>query len=252
MRGSRWSSIVAVGLALIGAERAVAVTLPVESRLQIEIHALPPLVFETAGTVTVNGSGAGGPLHSLAIPGGLVTGSAFVPVTDPNAAPIFGVKAQLHNAAGTIGESGGRLRGEAGLPGYTKVCLFDACANALGNVEVPFTVAGAHGAQTASVAVAVTIVGAPWTTGTVAIGTITRMGFAEGPASAPNSTALPNGTLQLVTPIFVSTNIPPSAIVPVFGIWTLKFVPEPTTVALLAGGIAILAAAGRARSRERS
>jgi len=251
MRGLRWSRIAAFGFALVGAGRASAISLPVESRLQIQINALPALVFETTGTVTVNGSGAGGPLHSLAVPQSLVAGTAFVPVTDPAANPIFGVKAHLDNAAGNIAESAhGALGGEVGLPGYTKVCLFDPCANAFANVQVPFTVAGARGAQTASVAVALTIVGAPWTTGTVAIGTLTRMGFAHGPVSAPDSTALPNGTLQLVTPIFVSTNIPPSAVVPVFGVWTLKFVPEPTTIALLGIGIAALAAAGRAQGRR--
>ncbi len=71
------------------------------------------------------------------------------------------------------------------------------------------------------------------------------MGFAHGPASGTTSTLNPSGTMRLVTPIFISTNIGASAVVPAFGFLTLHFVPEPGTALLLGAGIAALIAGGR-------
>jgi len=72
----------------------------------------------------------------------------------------------------------------------------------------------------------------------------------HGPASnGASSAANGSGAVQLVTPIFVSTNIGASAIVPGFGILNLHFVPEPGTLMLLGSGIAGLVAFGRSRVR---
>ena len=57
-------------------------------------------------------------------------------------------------------------------------------------------------------------------------------------------------TVQLVTPVFVSTNIGVSAIVPVFARLTLHFVTEPATCALLGGGVVVLAIGGARRARR--
>ena len=94
-----------------------------------------------------------------------------------------------------------------------------------------------------------TIIGDPWMTGTaVVLGTaFTMMGSAHGPASATSSTFAPGGQLTLVTPIYISTHIGASAIIPAFGILTLHFIPEPATIALLAGGVGLLGIIGRAR-----
>jgi hypothetical protein len=75
------------------------------------------------------------------------------------------------------------------------------------------------------------------------------MGFAHGPASLTSSTANPSGQVQLVTPIFISTNIGASAVLPGFAILNLHFVPEPGTLMLLGSGIAGLVAFGRSRAR---
>jgi hypothetical protein len=76
------------------------------------------------------------------------------------------------------------------------------------------------------------------------------MGFAHGPASATSSTAMLSGSLLLVTPIFVSTNIAGSAVVPAFGFLNVHFVPEPGTLGLLGSGVASLLLLGRGRSRR--
>ena len=103
---------------------------------------------------------------------------------------------------------------------------------------------------TVSAIVNATAIGAPWTIGTAAIGSLTAMGFAHGPASLTSSTAGASGTVQIVTPVFVSTNIGSSAIVPVFGVMSLHFVPEPGTMLLLAAGFSALALGGRRRMRR--
>jgi hypothetical protein len=75
------------------------------------------------------------------------------------------------------------------------------------------------------------------------------MGFAHGPASATSSGAAPSGSVRLVTPIFIVTNIPADNTMPGFATLTLHFVPKPTVLLLLGVGIAGLAARGRLRQR---
>jgi len=248
MRRPRMRELAALLLATAMAGAAGAVTFPVSTELRLEIHNLPPLVVPSNATATVNGSGAGGHLDSLDFDAGAIGGSAFVDVTDPQAFPIKGLRLAVANAAGGVAETNGRtLVGTMGLPGVTRVCLFGPCSAPIGNLDVPLTPVGQGGAATATAAVNLTVIGAPWTSATTAIGTITRMGFAHGPASAPYSTARAGGVLQLVTPVFVSTNIAAEAIVPVFATLRIEFVPEPATLAALGFGIAWLGWAGRRR-----
>jgi hypothetical protein len=197
------------------------------------------------GTAIVNGSASGGHISTLSVPANAFVTAGFVlPITDPAAAPIRGLVVTAANNAGVF--SGSPLGGTMGVSGQTKVCLFGPCSAAVQNLSVPFAPVGIGGAAFVTAAVNLTVVGAPWTTGTVAIGTVTAMG---GAAPASN-TGAPSGTVGLVTPIFVSTNIAPSAVVPVFAFMNLHFVPEPGTLVLLGSGIAGLVAFGR-NSRNR-
>jgi hypothetical protein len=235
------ASFLAIGVA----GQAQAVNLGFSGSFALQIATLAPVGITGSGTATVNASGPGGHIASLSLAGGTFATTGFVlPVTDPGAAPIKGVQVTVSNQPGVF--AGAPLGGLMGLSGSTKVCLFGPCSAAVANISVPLNVVGIGGAAFVTAAVNLTVVGAPWTTGTVAIGTLTAMG---GAAPASNTGAA-SGTVSLVTPIFVSTNIGASAVVPVFGILNLHFVPEPGTLVLLGSGIAGLVAFGRS-SRNR-
>jgi PEP-CTERM motif len=229
---------------------ADAVSLPARFTLGLEIANLGPVSVSSNGTATVNGSGPGGHVASLAVAPLQLSGTALFPVSDPAAAPITGVRLTVGNDAGAFAETaGGVLRGNMPLLGAAKVCLFGegaACTAAVANINVPLGAVGGGGFQFITAAVNMTVFGAPWTTATAAIGTITRMGSAS-PAS---STGMASGTVRLVTPVRLTTNIGASAVVPIFAVLTLHFVPEPTTLTLLASGVVALAWAGRSRQRD--
>ena len=251
--------ILAAGLLTLGAAgQAHAVALGFTGAFTLQVATLTTTVLG-GGTAIVNGSGAGGHLNGLNLAGGEFATMSFVlPVTDPVVSPIRGIQVTVANAAGNfgagfggVGAGGAGLGGQMPLIGVAKVCLFGAC-NAVGttsspfpgaNIGVPLSVIGAGGAAAVGALVNVTVIGAPWTTGTVAIGTITAMGG----VSPLSNTGANSGNVTLVTPVFISTNIPSSAVVPSFGFLNLHFVPEPGTLVLLGSGIAGLVAFGRSR-----
>lgn len=238
------AAALALMLGLIAAP-ARAVVLEFWATLDIRIASLPPASVPSAGIVSVNGSASGGHLTALTLGTGFFgTSGHVVPVTDPAADPLQGIQVTLSNAPGHfLGNGGAGFGGVMPLGGAAKVCLFAACSTAVANIVVPLTVAGAGGSSFGTAAVNVTVVGAPWTTGTVAIGTYTAMG-----GVAPQSnTARAAGNVALVTPVFVSTNIPDLSILPVFGRFSITFLPEPTTALLLGAGTAGLAAFARSR-----
>jgi hypothetical protein len=241
--------ILAVGALAFGTAQAQAATLPFAGALSISLAGLAPLTALGAGNATVTTTGNHiNTLNISASPFNAV--GVLVPVTDPAAAPIKGIQATLHNAAGAF--SGATLGGAMAVNGVTKVCLFKVCSNATANLSVPLSVVGGGGVVavppgTTTASIHVTVVGAPWTAGTAAVGTVTVMGFQHGPASGTSSTAANSGAIRLVTPIFVSTDIGPSAVVPGFGFLDLHFVPEPGTLLLLGSGIAGLVMFGRSK-----
>ena len=200
------------------------------------------------GTATVNGSGGAGHLTGLGGPGRTVRIWSFVlPITDPTVFPIAGVQVTAANGAGNFAGFGGAgFGGVMPIVGAAKVCLFGSCSAAVSNLSVPLTVVGQGGVALVTGAVNLTVIGAPWTTGTAAVGTAFT---AMGGVSPLSNTGAPWGNVTLVTPPFISTNIGASAILPAFGILNLHFVPEPGTLMLLGSGIAGLVAFGRSRVR---
>jgi hypothetical protein len=244
----KWQGLVAAAAIVLAASGARAAAVPFTTSLVLQIATLPPVVIPGAGTVIVNGSAGGSHIHSLAFAGSTFATSGLVlSITNPSVFPIAGVHITAHNGAGNFADGGGTLGGVMPIAGVAKVCLFGPCTAAVSNLSVPLSVVGQGGWANPTGAVNLTVIGAPWTTGTAAVGTITAMGSAHGPASATSSTFLPGGQLKLVTPVFINTAIGASPVVPAFGILTFHFVPEPATIALLAGGIGLLGIIGRAR-----
>jgi hypothetical protein len=237
-----------LGIALAGAgiaalaPSAAATTLGFTGALAVQIAALDPVIYPGAGTAVLNGSaGSGPPLVSFDLAGGTFYLTAFVvPVTDPAAFPIAGVQVTAANGAGAFGATAGGFGGTMPLLGVSKVCLFGPCTGAVANLEVPLSNVGVGGTAFVTGAVNLTVVGAPWTSGTAAVGTETRMGAISYPGGVgPN--------VQLVTAIFISSNIGASSVIPAFGTLSLHFIPEPATLALLGGGMAALVGFGRRR-----
>ena len=103
-----------------------------------------------------------------------------------------------------------------------------------------------------------TVLGAPWTPRTALAtlptpsggsATAFASGFAHGPFSFSGSTALSGGALSLVTPLRVDG---PNGITDPTGFarLTLRFVPEPGALFVLAPSIALIAAGARRRNRR--
>ena len=232
---------------------AHAVPTPFSGTLTVVLGTLPPITVATTGTANVTFSGSN--ITAISLAGGSFATSVVIPVTDPAAAPITQVAANVTNGAGSFSTIPGaninnnfvtNLTGAGSGPmavqGVAKVGLFPG---PLANLSVPFTSGGVNGVGlggnlvTASAfGVGVSVRGAPWTTGTASVGTATVMGFVSG------------NTVQLVSPTFISTTIGASAVLPAFAVLTLSFVPEPGTLLLLASGVAGLVLLGRKRTDD--
>jgi hypothetical protein len=239
-------AITAIGVAT----PASAVLVGFNGEIAIRVGTLDPVLVLGAGVATVNGSSAGVHLNSFALPASpFATTGLVVPVTDPSASPIAGIAVTAHNGAGAFagGTGTGTLGGSMPIFGVAKVCLLGPCKAAVANLSVPLSVVGVGGVATATGVVNLTVVGAPWTSGTAVAGTLSAMGFAHGPASLTSSTAQNSGTVRLVTPIFISTSLAAASVIPAFAFLTLHPVPEPGTILLGGAAIVGLVAFGRRR-----
>ena len=246
------AAVLGAGLIAGGAVHAGPIAFTGELLLAVESvnRILAIGVFET-GIATVDG------LHisSLTVPAGaFATVGRRAVLGDPNLAPLDGIQLTFANVAGSFAPNpDGFLGGTMPLLGIAKICLFDTCnAAPPANLTVPLTPVGLGGQASASkIGLNLTVTGGPWTSGTLMVpGNIglleTVTGFAHGPASATSTAGQPNGSLQLVTPMTVSTNLGADAPNRGFAILTLHFVP-PGTALLLTSGIALLGLLGAGR-----
>jgi hypothetical protein len=165
---------------LANAVASGAASLPFTSTLAIRIGQIDPAVIGGNGIADVNGSGSAGHLTELSIPSSpwAATGAAL-DVTAPGLFPIFGMRLTAHNDAGSFsGVGGAGFGGVMPLLGAAKVCLYGECGTTgnIANLSIPLAVVGEGGFVGNGGAVQITTVGAPWTTGTAAIGTLTTMG----------------------------------------------------------------------------
>jgi len=262
-------------LALANTHESRADLLWFDGTLSLELATGAPFVDATGQSVALINNSAGlGHLFKLDLFGG-ISGSGTVPITDPDIVASFGLLSLSATVALGTGKlypiSGGGPLSPGKLPvlGELRLCVFvPGCSVA---IPGPLTVNGTRGVGIGgpvtlggSGIIRVTLNGAPWTIGTAlaysevssstangfwTMVTHSRFGFAHGPASLTSSTATTGGVIQLVTPISVHSNTPKQLFPSMFGILRLRFIPEPSALAMLLAGGAFLATVGRRRMR---
>ena len=249
------ASIACLSVALLLSSPARAVPVPFMGTFLLQVRALR---FEVSGSGIAEVDSMSQPTR-IAIPAGVfVVQGSVVPVPtsiQASAFPVRSLEVTIENQAGVFSLRANGFGGSMPLRGSAKVCLFAACSSAVANVSVPLSLVGAGGDATVQGPVNVTVGGAPWTTNDTVTGartansTFTTMGFRRGPASTSSWTAAPSGVIQLVTPVFVSTNLGSEPTVATFALLRLHFVPEPGTLTLLGSGVAALCLRAIRRTR---
>jgi hypothetical protein len=234
-----------------------------------KLGASKPQKFTGAGVATVNGSSFSSHLTTLRLNGG-ITGSAAIPVTDPEITPLIPtIEVSGTLGAGTfapISGGGGLTDRDLPIPGVARICLvLPGCVNSL---MFNLTEGGTRGLGLGGLItvggngpIRISLENAPWTIGTGMLSRqtdngqfaqVTQTGFVHGPNSATSSTALGSGVIQLISPIQVVTIGVPGETekLSLFGTLRIHFVPEPGLLLLLGSGVVGLALLGRSKFRK--
>ncbi len=224
--------------------RNASLTIRISDLAEFEIPRSPgPSSF------VVNGERNGNQLLSLSLQQGRFTLSTIASPIDVS--PVAGVGlSSVRNDVGLFEDGGASFGGSMAIRGFAWVCLFAPCqfeSLPQDAISLPLDVVGAGGSVSESFgsALDVTLIGAPWTTGLVEVGSDMETG-SIGP--------VPNGggylAVRLVTPISIETSLAdPDDLIPAFGILTFE-VPEPGTLALGLAAVGTLVAIGVALRRQ--
>lgn len=186
--------VLAAAALVIGVSAPVnAAVVPFTGALTVQIGTLPGVPVPGSGSVTVNSSAGGHPIHGLVIPQGVFATSISKFVV-PNAFPIIQVAfPTLFNATISVnsgatctkghpnvqcaGAGASGLAGFGGLVGTALVGIFSQHTTVSGttpipvaNLSVPLTVVGGGSTvATQGIGITVQVSGAGWTTGQVGV-----------------------------------------------------------------------------------
>jgi hypothetical protein len=246
-RSLQFAVVLVASLGLAGATQGAVLT---SASIFIPFApALAPPPITGTGVGTSLGSGATATLGANILSGTRV----FTGIT--SAAPVTRVALSLTgHAAGSFtpsGGPGGGLGGAMTLGGTAKIMAYSGYVTL---VLVPLYLVGGPAPFTTSGSILPTRTwwGTGWTTGvqTLMVPATTVIGGTQTPytvtaTGADLRTAGGAGTLVLITPMLIRSNLTPD--IPTFATLTLNYVPEPNTLLLVGVGIAGLALHGRKR-----
>jgi hypothetical protein len=209
---------------------------------------MPPITGTGVGTSV--GLGA-----TATLGGNILVGSAAATGIITVAPPITQVVLSLTgHAAGSFtpsGGPGGGLGGAMTLGGTAKIMAYSGYVTL---VLVPLYPVGGPAPFTTSGSILPTPTwwGTGWTTGVqtlmvpaTTVGGGTQTPYTVTATGADLRTAGGAGTLVLITPMLIRSNLTPD--IPTFATLTLNYVPEPATLLLVGAGLAGLALHGRKR-----
>jgi len=261
--------LVVSALLILWAESAKAERMNWAGTMKLELGNFDPLVMRGGGVASVNASGGGLQLTKLRLNGG-ISGSATIPISDPDVAGTFpSVRILPKLGTGTMsgfepipptpfpvpGNSSLALGGSVRLCQFVPGCHF--------SIVLPLS--GHDGASGVGVGGSLTVGGfgptrisiqaAPWTlTGFLPVDTTqggtnpwVRTGFLHSPGSSSSNLAQEDTVMQLVSPVEVRGN--DGLYLPGFATFTLKFVPVPAGWLMLVTGIAAMVGLYRNRIR---
>lgn len=204
-------ALVAVAL-VASASPAAALELPFDGLLELQIPQFPRVAVPGAGIAEVS-IDPSAQITRIDMPAFVFTTARMIlPVTDPAAVPIKGLQVDAFgNETGVFERVEGVLGGSMPLHGIIKVCLFASCTSAVSNIVVPAHVIGQDASVWVSAAVNLTVEGAPWTVGPID----------ASPDAVTGSDA--GLEMNLVTPVYISTNIGASAVIKPYASLSLLF-----------------------------
>jgi hypothetical protein len=218
---------------------ASAGAIPYNGVLSLELGRPDVVVrIATSGTGTSQGLGEG---LSLLAPG--ILGTTAVTLLTLPVYPIVSADAQgpagIRSASFRPGAGPqGGLGGLAALTGTARLGLFGPPAAAF--LTIPLGVVGAGGTATLSspLGVRIRVSGTGWTTGTAKVFSVLQPTVTVASATGADLRSLSGlGSVNLVSPALMTTNIAVSLSVPIIARLEVTFVPEPGTLGLLGFGI---------------
>jgi hypothetical protein len=244
----RFTVVVVAALGLAAAAQGAALT---SASILIPLEPYFPMSpINGTGVGTSVGLGATATLGSNSLSGAFVgTGFTSAP---PITQAVLSLTAHAAGSFAAGGGPGGGFGGPMTLAGTGKLLAYSGNVTLISVPISPVGQPGGFASATGGGGTIIRVYGTGWTTGmqtlmapatTVGGGTQTpRTVTATG---ADLRTASGAGTLVLISPIFLRTNL--AGDMPNFAVLTLNYVPEPSTLLLVGVGIAGLALRGRKR-----